>query len=349
MRLAERQLQRHLTGRLAGVYLVAGDEPLLVGRALADIRRAARQQGFVERDLHIVDRGFRWAELEAGADNLSLFATRKIVELRLSSPRPGDAGGRSLRALAEQPDPDRLLLIGINAKLDAAALRSAWVKCIEEHGVVVDVWPIDRAQLPRWIGERAAELGLTLSGDAAQLLADRVEGNLLAADQELSKLAMIPRRGAIDAQTVLEAVADSARFDVFRLSDALVEGDAARAFAVLEGLRREGVQPALVCWALSREIALLARLRFAVERGERIDAAFAKVGVWRRRQPALKQALARFDWPALQALMAGAARADRTVKGAEQGRPWDALTGLLVAAFAGGAGGTRKSTGRAAS
>lgn len=334
MKLALRQLERHLADRLAGVYLVAGDEPLLVGRALAQIRRAARSRGFTERDLHVVERGFRWADLEAGAENLSLFATRKLIELRLASPRPGDAGGRSIRALVERPDPDRLLLLGINAKLDSAAARSVWVKCIEEHGVVIDVWPIDRAQLPRWIGERAAELGLELGGDAAELLADRVEGNLLAADQELKKLAMTAPGATVDEQAVLDSVADSARFDVFRLTDALVEGDAARAFSVLGGLRREGVQPVLVSWALCREITLLARLAFAVERGERIDAALARAGVWRRRQPALKRALARCDSRRLSAMMARAASVDRTVKGGERGRPWDALTGLLLAAFA---------------
>jgi DNA polymerase-3 subunit delta len=334
LKLVLKQLERHLAERLAGVYLVAGDEPLLVGRALTQIRRAARGQGFTERDLHVVERGFRWADLEAAAENLSLFSTRKIVELRLASPRPGDAGGRSIRALVEQPDPDRLLLLGINAKLDSAASRSAWVKCIEQRGVLVEVWPVDRAQLPRWIGERAAELRLELDGDAAELLADRVEGNLLAADQELRKLAMTSAGTVVDERAVLEAVADSARFDVFRLTDALVEGDAARAFAVLAGLRREGVQPVLVCWALSREITLLARLACAVDRGERLDAAFARAGVWRRRQPVLKRALARWDSARLAGLMARAASVDRVIKGGERGRPWEALTGLLLAALA---------------
>lgn len=333
MKLAARQLRRHLKDALAPAYLVAGDEPLLVGRAVDRIRDAARARDFTARELHVIERGFRWPELEAGADNLSLFSTRKIIELRLASPRPGDAGARCIRSLVEQPAPDRLLLVSVAGKLDAAAARSAWVKSIDEHGVVIDVWPVDRAHLPRWIGERADELGLRVTPDAAELLADRVEGNLLAADQELQKLAMTGPGTLIDEQAVLAAVADSARFDVFRLTDALVDGNAARAFAVLAGLRREGTQAVLVSWALSREIVLLARLRDAVQQGQRADAALARAGVWRRRQPAVKKALARYDEPALRALMARAAVVDRIVKGAEPGRSWDALTGLLLAAF----------------
>jgi DNA polymerase-3 subunit delta len=336
LKLAARQLQRHLKDALAPAYLVAGDEPLLVGRAVDRIRDAARARDFTARELHVVERGFRWPELEAGADNLSLFSTRKIIELRLASPRPGDAGARCIRSLVEQPAPDRLLLVSVAGKLDASSARSAWVKSIDEHGVVIDVWPIDRAHLPRWIGERAGELGLTVTHDAAELLADRVEGNLLAADQELRKLAMTEPGTLIDGQAVLAAVADSARFDVFRLTDALLDGNAARAFAVLAGLRREGTQAVLVSWALSREIGLLARLRLAVRQGQRADAALARAGVWRRRQPAVKKALARYDEPALRVLMAQAAVVDRIVKGAEPGRPWDALTGLLLAAFARG-------------
>src|SRR5690606_27020755 len=160
-----------------------GDEPLLVGEALEQIRAAARRNGFEERDVQVVDKSFRWDELATGADNLSLFATRKILELRLPSPRPGDAGSRAIRGLLERPDPDRLLLIAIAGKLDTAASQSVWAKAVEKAGVVVDIWPVERAELPRWIGERAARHKLKLTTAAAELLADRIEGNLLAAEQ----------------------------------------------------------------------------------------------------------------------------------------------------------------------
>lgn len=331
MKIAARQLARHLDEALAPSYLIAGDEPLLVAEAADRVRAAARAAGFDERELHVVDRSFRWNELEADAGNLSLFGSRKLVELRLPSPRPGDAGARTLRALAEDPQPDRLLLVTIGARLDASAAKSVWAKSLEKSGVLVEVWPVDRAELPRWIRERAAALELELTSSAAELLADRVEGNLLAADQELQKLALTSDAGAVDESAILAAVANSARFDVFRLTDAVVAGDGARAVRVLTALKREGAQPALVGWALAREIGLLARLKFAVEAGESLDAALGRQRVFRRRQPAVKRAVGRYSWPALKQLLTRAAETDATIKGAAPGRPWDALTALVAA------------------
>jgi DNA polymerase-3 subunit delta len=333
LKLPLRQLDRHLEKSPAWVYLAAADEPLLVAQAVDSIRAAARAAGFEERDLHVVDRGFRWNELEAGADNLSLFASRRIVELRMATPRPGDAGARCIRSLAERAGPDQLVIVAVNAKLDASAARSTWVKAIDEHGVVVEIWPIDRAELPSWIGARAARLGLKLTPDAAELLADRVEGNLLAADQELTKLALTGPDRRIDERAVLEDVTNNARFDVFRLSDAIVGGDAVRAMRVLTGLRHEGTQPVLVAWALSREIGLLARLKYAVEHGERIDNALARNGIWRRRQPLVKQAVRRYEWRHLAHLIALCAEVDATIKGTRRGDPWQAVTALVLAAF----------------
>lgn len=334
MKLPLRQLARHLERGPAPAYLIAGDEPLLVAQGVEQIRAAARRAGFTERELHVADRSFRWADFEAGADNLSLFGARRIVELRLASPKPGDAGAACIRALVERPDPDRVLIIAVGAKLDSAASRSVWVKALEQNGVVVEVWPVERGELPDWIRARAAGLCLQLSADAAELLADRVEGNLLAADQELTKLALTMPGVPIGEAEILEAVTDSARFDVFRLSDALLAGDAVRSLRVLAGLRAEGVQPTLVCWAVSREIALLARLQYAAAQGENLDSAMARLGVWRRRQPALKQALRRFVGRSFAPLLAQAADVDGTIKGIVRGQPWEALTGLVIAVLA---------------
>ncbi len=329
MKLPLRRLPSHLQGQLAGFYLVGGTEPLLAGEALDQIRDAARAQGFEDRELHTVGAQFPWAELEAGSSNLSLFGTRRILEIRLPSPSPGTQGGRVLRALAEGQSPDCLVVVGVTGRLDA---RTAWVKAADASGVLVEVWPVDRSELPRWIGERSAALGLRLTAGAAALLADRVEGNLLAADQELKKLALTISDGQVDEDAVFEAVANSARFDVFRLSDAVTDGDAARAVTVLDGLRAEGVDPVRVCWALSREIGRLTRLKSAVQQGENIDRALLRHGVWRRRMPAVKRALGRFDARRLKALLARAARTDTTVKGRTPGDPWVALTALVLAA-----------------
>jgi DNA polymerase-3 subunit delta len=330
LKLQLKQLPAHLDKGQAGIYLIAADEPLLVAEAADDVRRAARARGFDERELHVVDRSFRWESLAAGADTLSLFSSKRIIELRLASPRPGEAGAKVIRELAEARDPDRLILLAIQAKLDAQAQRSVWVKTVDRHGVVVEIWPVSRAELPRWIADRAERRGLAIARDAAELLADRVEGNLLAADQEIAKLALISDDGRVDAAAVLAAVASSARFDVFRLSDAVEACDLHRALSVLAGLEREGTAPTLVLWALVREIDLLARLRRASARGQRLDGLMGRLGVWRSRQAAVQRALARYSAAELDALLGQAAEADRAVKGAGYVGPWEAITALVL-------------------
>jgi DNA polymerase-3 subunit delta len=347
LKLPLRQLSRQLERALAPAYLIAGAEPFLVEQALEQIRAAARAAGFAERELHVVDRSFRWADLQASAGNLSLFAARRILELRMASPRLGKAldeeepnagrghaavdGSTVLCELVEHGDPDRLLLVAVAAKLDAAAARSAWVKAFEEHGVLVQVWPVDRGELPEWIMARARQVGVELSADAAELLADRVEGNLLAADQEIRKLALTLPGRAVGEGEILAAVASSARFDVFRLSDAVLAGDSARALRVLAGLRAEGVEPPLVSWALTRELTLLARVTYAQARGENVDNALARLGVWRQRQPAVKQAVRRYGASRVMQFLSQAADVDKVIKGAAPGRPWEALTALVLA------------------
>jgi DNA polymerase-3 subunit delta len=332
VKLNARQLGSHLSRGLESIYLISGDEPLLAAEAADQIRVAAQREGFDQRELHVAERGFKWAELEGNADNLSLFATRRLLELRLPSPRPGDAGSKVLQNFAAHPDPDRLVVI-VTTKLDSAAARSSWVKAIEAAGALVQVWPVERAELPDWIKRRAGALKLKLTQGAAELLADRVEGNLLAADQELQKLALLAGDGTVDEDGVLAAVANNARFDVFRLVDAWLEGDPARVFNVLEGLRAEGAEPALVCWALSRELSLLARLGAAVRQGQRLESALTKHGVWQRRQALVRRALGRYSSTDLRRLLQQAVRCDRVVKGATRGNPWQAITQLLLQAL----------------
>jgi DNA polymerase III subunit delta len=329
LKLPYAQLERTLGTGLSNVYLVAGEEPLFVGEALEKIRDAARAHGFAERELYVVERGFDWSRLEAEADSMSLFAARRIVELRLASPRPGDAGARTIKALAERADPDRMILIGIAAKLDASAQRSAWVKAIEQHGTRVEIWPVQRGDLPRFLTSRAAAYGVSLTPAALELLADRSEGNLLAADQELRKLSLTAANGQIDAAQVQGSVGQNARFDVFRLGDALVAGDAARALRILFALRGEGAQPALVAWGIARELGMLAEIAFAAP-AVGLEAALKRAGVWPRRQPAVKAALRRLRAPEIRRLLEQAANVDGVVKGVRPGPPWDAIQALVL-------------------
>jgi DNA polymerase III subunit delta len=325
-----RQLERHLADRLAKIYLVAGDEPLLVDEALEQIRAAAKREGFASRELHTAERSFRWGALEAGADNLSLFATRKIVEIRLATPKPGTDGADTIASLAAREDPDTLLIVAVSAKLDSAASRSSWVKAIDKHGAVVEIWPIERSELPRWIQQRASRERLKLTTAAAQALAERVEGNLLAADQEVKRFALTAAGREVDEQEVLEFVANSSRFDVFGLADAVLAGEVGRTFKILAGLRAEGVHPVQISWVLNRDISLLARLEYAVRKGDNLDGALMRSGVWRRRQPLVKQALRKFKAARLRSLIVEAARVDAALKGVFPAEPWTTLTDLLI-------------------
>ena len=330
MRVNGRQLGGLLARGLRPAYLVAGDEPLLVSEAAAQIRARARRDGFEQRDYFVAERGFDWQALTEGADNLSLFASRKIIELNLPTPRPGAVGGRVLQDLAKRPDPDRLLLIATR-KLDSSASRSAWVKAIDNGGAVVQVWPVERPQLPAWIRRRAQSRGLALSSATAEWMADRVEGNLLAADQEVRKLVLLLGRGSADHAAVRDAVASNPRFDVFRLADALLAGQAKRALRILDGLRAEGAAPTLVLWAISRDLGLLSKLKFAARNGAVAPPVLRRHGVWPRRQPLVKGALERFESARLAELIAKAAETDRVIKGVRPGNAWQQLTALVLA------------------
>jgi DNA polymerase III subunit delta len=326
-------LPSSLARQLQTIYLVSGDEPLLVNEAADAIRATARSQGFVERELHVIERGFDWQGLIAGSRSLSLFAQRKIVEIRMANAAPGEQGADAIVELAEQSSPDTLVLI-IAAKLDGRTQSSRWVSAVEKRGVLVQVWPIDLPRLPAWIRERLGRHKLQADAAAASLLAERVEGNLLAAHQEIEKLALLLPPGPITAETVVDAVADSARFDVLQLGEAAMRGQTARALRILDGLRGEDVEPTLVLWAVNKDLQWIARARNLMRRGQSAESAMNTLYVWRPRQAAMGQALGRTNGHTLRNLLLDAERVDRTIKGVEKGNPWLALE-RLVARLAG--------------
>jgi DNA polymerase III subunit delta len=326
-------LSSSLARQLQTIYLVSGDEPLLVNEAADAIRATARSQGFVERELHVIERGFDWQGLIAGSRSMSLFAERKIVEVRMANAAPGEQGADAIVELAEQSSPDTLVLI-IAAKLDGRAQSSRWVSAVEKRGVLVQVWPIDLPRLPAWIRERLGRHKLQADAAAAALLAERVEGNLLAAHQEIEKLALLLPPGPITVETVVDAVADSARFDVLQLGEAAMRGQTARALRILEGLRGEDAEPTLVLWAVNKDLQWIARARNLMRRGQSAESAMNTLYVWRPRQAAMGQALSRTNGHTLRNLVLDAERVDRTIKGVEKGDPWLALE-RLVARLAG--------------
>jgi len=323
LKLTSDSLATHLGERLLPAYLVSGDEPLLAAEAADAVRARARGAGFTQREVHFIERAADWDEVRASAANLSLFAARRVMEIRLASGRPGTAGNAALIALFEARDPDTLLLI-LTPRLDRDAQGADWVRSVEAHGAWVQIWPVDSHRLVAWLKGRCRRLKLEASDEALELLAARTEGNLLAAHQELTQLALLAPAGRVTPDTVLAGVADSARFDVFGLGEALLKGEAARALRVLAGLRAEGTEPTLVLWALSRAL----RDVWSARGGDRPPAS------QQRHRAALEQALRRASRLPFAALALRAARVDRMIKGRVAGDAWDQLA-LLAADICG--------------
>lgn len=329
MKIQANQLPTALKKGLAPCYLVTGDEHLLVAEALDAIRAAAREQGFTARDLHVTGPGFDWGAVRDASANLSLFAERRIVEIVLPTGKPGRDGGAALVQLAETLHADTLLIV-TGAKLDRSAAGAKWAKTLEKIGTFVPVWPIERRDLPGWIAARMRAVELEPDRDAIGLLADRVEGNLLAASQEIQKLRLVLGPGPVSADAIASAVANSSRFDVYKLADAALAGNAARAVSMLKSLQSEGVEPVLAVWALTREVRTLARLRESAAGGGNPSAGMQKFGVWRNRQGLMTAALERHSLAGTYRLLKQLGRADASAKGQAPGDPWQMLSAAVI-------------------
>jgi DNA polymerase-3 subunit delta len=321
LKLTADSLATHLRERLLPAYLISGDEPLLAGEAADAVRARARAAGFSEREVHVAERAGDWEDVRGSARNLSLFGARRVFEIRMGA-RPGAAGNGALVELLKAGDRDTLFLI-LTPRLDREAQGADWVRAVEAHGAWVQIWPVDAGRFVGWLRGRARQLELEASDEALELLAERTEGNLLAAHQELAKLALLAGGAAVTPEMVLASAADSARFDVFQLSEAVLTGAAARALRVLAGLRAEGTEPTLVLWALTKALH---------------DAWGALAGAgggaqrpWQRQGAALAAAARRAPHMAFTDLTARAARADRVIKGRLAGNTWDELALLTRA------------------
>lgn len=327
--LRTEQLAAQLQRGLAPVYFIYGEETLLVNECADRVRAAARRQGFSERDVFHIDTRFDWNQLLAATSSLSLFSERRLLELRLPDGKPGQEGAAVLVDYARQVPEDTLLLI-ISGKLEPAARRSKWVQALDRVGVSVAIWPVDAAQLPAWIDRRMRAHDMHASREALQALADRVEGNLLAAAQEIEKLYLLHGAGDVDLETVTDLVTDSARYDVFKLVDSALGGDGVHAQRVLAGLHAEGVEPVLVLWALAREIRSLAAMSRDIATGTSAAQVLAAHRVWEKRKPVVGIALQRFRSPQWWSLLQRCARVDRIIKGRTAGNSWDELLQLVL-------------------
>lgn len=314
---------------LAPVYLISGDETLLQQESCDLIRQQCKAQGFNERQVFHPQVNADWGEILAAANSLSLFAERQLIEIRLAAGKVNEVGKKALIELVQTPNPDNVLLI-TSPKLEGASNKSVWLKAIEQHGVFLPIWPLDAKQLPNWLQQRLAQQGLSADAEALQLIADRVEGNLLAAQQEVDKLALIANDSHIGIELVLEAVADSSRYSVFNLLDYCLSGDVPHALKVLHGLRGEGNEPLSILWLLVRDIRRLYQIQTAVDNGQHIDTVLQKNGVFRQQQPVFKQALRRVSKPRLTQLLSLGQTADQACKGMHASNPWVLLEQIIL-------------------
>ncbi len=329
MRIYPADLDSTLTRQLHPIYIVSGDEPLQQNEVCDAIRAAARKQNFVERHVLNVDKNFDWDQFLAVSNSMSLFAERQLIELRMPSAKPGDVGAKVLTEYAANPSPDFVVLI-ICGKIEKQAQKTKWFTQLESHAAFIQIWPIDVGQLPGWIQARARKKGMKLTPAAVQFMVDSLEGNLLAVSQELEKLYLLHGDSEISDDNVIDAVSDSARYDLFGLVDTCLSGDAKRVARMIQGLRGEGVEPVLVTWALSREIRSLIPMAVSVSSGQRPEQVVAHPSVWAKRKPLVAAALKRHSLTDLQHMLQHSAKIDRVIKGLSAGNVWDELLQLAL-------------------
>jgi DNA polymerase-3 subunit delta len=351
MQLRLDALEAHLAKGLAGLYVVYGDEHLLAQEACDRIRATARAAGFTDRTVFTVERGFDWSSLLGASQSMSLFGDRQLVELRIPTGKPGKEGADALKILADAANPDVLTLITL-PRLDAATQKSAWFTALAEAGVALKIDPVERAQLPSWVGQRLAQQGQRVAAGeegrrALQFIAERVEGNLLAAHQEIQKLGLLYPAGALTFEQVHDAVLNVARYDVFKLNEAMLAGDVGRLARMLDGLRGEGEAAVLVLWAVVEELRTLLRIKRGVAGGKPLPVLLRENRVWGPRERLVGPALSRVSAAALENALALAARLDRQVKGLSGGSrgdrrndpppdPWAGLFELAMVVAAAG-------------
>ncbi|OGA48262.1 MAG: DNA polymerase III subunit delta [Betaproteobacteria bacterium RIFCSPLOWO2_12_FULL_63_13] len=322
------QLDAHLSRQLASLYVLHGDEPLLSFEAADAIRARARAAGYSERVVLLAERNFKWGELGAAAASMSLFGDRKLIELRIPTGKPGTEGASAIQAFCEAHSEDIFALVSL-PRLDRAGQNSAWFAALGRCGVVVNIHPVERPRLPEWIAARLARQKQRADRDTMQYLADSVEGNLLAAHQEIQKLGLLFPQGSLDFDMVRAALMNVARYDPGQLGEAMLAGDRARLARMLEGLRGEGEAAPRILWVLADEIRTLARVQRGIAAGRPLPEVFRECRIWgSARQTLVADAARRIRTDHIEAALAHAAAIDRIIKGVLRGDAWDEMLHL---------------------
>ncbi len=324
MTVSSEDLPRHLASGLKPLYVVFGDAPLLAIEAADAIRAAARTAGYTERETFFADRHFKWSELHNSARSLSLFAERKVIDLRIPTGKPGVEGGQALQDYVANMNADVLTLISL-PKLDWAAQKSQWFCALQQHGMIVSADDIPLRALPRWIAGRLKRQGQSAEEATLEFLADRCEGNLLAAFQEIQKLALLFPTGQLSFEQVKDSVMDVARYDITKLSESMLMGDAVRFARILEGLRAEGTANVLVLWTITDEIRTLCKVLQEMQRGSSLANALRDKRVRRDKHALIENAAKRFSPAIAERALHQAAHIDKVIKGLSPGDAWDEL------------------------
>jgi DNA polymerase-3 subunit delta len=330
VKLALEQLPIALGKAVAPVYLLSGDEPLQLNEALDRVRLAAVGRGFVNRELFYADGNFDWGRLAEACGSFSLFGEPRILDLRLPG-KPDKEGAAVLEAYAKRLPDDAVLMVSL-PKLSASDQKAAWFQALEKKGVFVQVWPLSGPALMAWLDKRMIAKKMLADRSGLVILAARVEGNLLAAAQEIEKLHILYGPTRISDDMIRKAVTDSARYDVYDLAEAALQGQITRAYRVITGLRGEGIASAVVLWALARDIRLLCAIKHLTDKGESLESAFAKQKdrVWDKRKTSLASAVQRLTRDRAHRALLLCAKADRMIKGMESGDAWEALLDICL-------------------
>lgn len=324
------QLDAQLNKTLPAMVWLSGDEPLQMREASDLVRRKCRQLGFSERELHDVDASFDWRELVNANNSMSLFSDKKLIELRLKSSKLDDTARKTLQSCLDDPSPDNMLLL-ISPRIEAASTKTQWFRKLEAVSLVVQIYPVDTARLPRWIQQRMQQRSLQADADAVQLLADRIEGNLLAADQEIEKLSLLFGKEAhITSDRIARSVADNARYNVFGLVDACLAGNAPRAVKTVRRMRDEGSEALMIAAMLAKELRQLTDMGIRLQRGEAKAAVFQSHQVWKNKQAVTEMALRRLKPATTMQLLDQVRDVDLAVKGMHQVPPWIMLEQLVT-------------------
>lgn len=320
------QLQAIVTKNIFPVYMVSGDEPLQQMESLDVIRAYLKEKDYSEREVLDVDSQFDWQQLMDEAASMSLFATRRIVELRLPSAKPGRQGSQILKEYLLQPPEDTVLIINAG-KIDGNAKKSAWYKAVEQSGLVVQCWPVPVEKLSGWLRQRFNRRGMEAEQDVFAYISQHVEGNLLAADQEIEKLLLLLGPGKISFADVVEAVMSQSRYSVFELVDTSLAGNSSRVVKIISGLKSEGIAPVVVNWAIAKDIRLLSQVAGDVSSADYI---LKRSGVWQSRLALFKSCLSRHPQRAFQMMLKRCAYIDAASKGMIDVNVWDEIESLCV-------------------